>query len=324
MRARVRGFAFVLVAALAVAGCSTGFPEEELPDAPIAFMRQEASEGIAGLEEFRNALRIPNPTDPKTMQARRTTTLALLNPKTGAISDVPGAGQGVFPMDWSPDGLQLLIGRFDPGARAFLLISWNRHTGAMSEVRPATSLGGASLGRGPIKLANVARLPQKGGQWGLGVRLNVEAQGLTPLPGGVPGYDPDISPDGRTVVFERPSGSVQRDGTLLLVRLGDSEARVLGKGRTARFSRDGQWITFARRRKGQIDIWLMRSDGTGKRALTDTNFDEEFPAVSPQGRYVVFSSVRPPSDQTQLYMVRVHDRRVVQLTQSGQNSRPLW
>ena len=313
-----------LLVAFGAAGCRAGFPEEELPDDPIAFMRQEAEQGIAGLEDFRDALRIPNPADPKTMQPRRTATLSLLNVKTRKVSAVPGAGQGAFPLDWSPDGIQLLIGRYDRAAQAFRLIAWNRHTGAVSEVRPTLSMGGAALGRGPIRLAHIARLPQANGQWGIGIRLNLERQGLTPLPGGVPGHEPDVSPDSRTVVFERPSANLQTDATLLLFRLGEQAPRVLGRGRTPRFSRDGQWITFVRTRRGQLDVWLMRSDGTGKRALTDTTFDEEFPAVSPQGRYVVFASVRPPSDQTQLYMVRVRDKRVVQLTQSGQNSRPLW
>ena len=68
----------------------------------------------------------------------------------------------------------------------------------------------------------------------------------------------------------------------------------------------------------------MRADGTGKRALTDTVYDEEFPAVSPDGSFVVFASVRPPGEESQLFIVRASDRREKQLTQTGQNSRPIW
>jgi len=55
---------------------------------------------------------------------------------------------------------------------------------------------------------------------------------------------------------------------------------------------DGR-VVFSSFEGGQFDLWVMNSDGTGRRRLTsDTHFDSD-PAVSPDGRYVVFRSNRP-------------------------------
>ena len=68
----------------------------------------------------------------------------------------------------------------------------------------------------------------------------------------------------------------------------------------------------------------MRADGTGKKALTNTSFDEEYPAVSAHGRFVAFSSVRPPGQESQIYLIRVDDGAESQLTRGGQHGRPRW
>jgi Tol biopolymer transport system component len=315
------GLLIALVVALA--GCRAGFPADELPDDPIAFMRQEAKKGISGLDEFREALRIENPDEPSTLRARRTTTLSLLDPKSGKVTPVPGIAPGVMPFDWSSDGSKLLFGRYDRGVRAYHLSTWHRYTGALDAVNPRRSYGTASISRGPIRVAGVDRIATDRVR-ALGITLNLEGRGIVNIEGGAPGGFPNISPDGRSVVFERPSRSPFRDATLLLWRVGGGPPRPLTRGQSARFSRDGQWITFTRRRDGQKDVWLMRADGTGKRALTDTVYDEEFPAVSPDGSFVVFASVRPPGKESQLFIVRASDRREKQLTQTGQNSRPIW
>ena len=308
----------------ALLSCATGFPPEELPEDPIAFMRQEAAAGISDVEEFIGAVRVPNPEDKSSLKPRRTTTLSLLDLRSGETSAVPGVQPGVLPMDWSADGFKLLTGRFEPSISAFQLSVWNRVTGSHDPVHPQQSMGLAGLGQGPIRSVGIARVAMPGGGSQMGIQITLDHRGTHPLPGGTPGRSPDVSPDGRTVLFERPGRGLDKDGMLLLMRLGDRAPRALGRGGSPRFSRDGNWISFLRRKAGQTDVYLMRSDGTGRRALTNTIQDEQFPAVSPAGRYVVFASVRPPDIESQLFLVRVSDRREVQLTSSGQNSRPIW
>jgi hypothetical protein len=307
-------------------GCGGSIPPEALPRDPIAFVRQEPSKGLIGLEEFKAALRFPNPDDPETLRARRTTSVALLSLPDGDPRPVPDLGEGTFAFDWAPDGFRLLVGRADPVRRQIELLVWNRGTGAFDRVQPALSSGAASIGDGPIRVAAVARVesPEHGASFG--IVLYLEQLGIRPLPGGAPGQDPDVAPDGRTLVFVRPTGTKSREGTLMLARIASGEEpRALGRGERPRFSRDGNWIAFERRANQSSDVWIMRADGGAKRALTDTGaFDEEFPSPSPDGRFVVFAAARSDRDDSQLYVVRVADQSEVQITRTGQNSRPVW
>ena len=68
----------------------------------------------------------------------------------------------------------------------------------------------------------------------------------------------------------------------------------------------------------------MRPDGSSKRAVTHSSYDELYPALSPDARYVVYSSVRGNSDQSQLFLTRISDGYEIQLTTNGQNARPIW
>ncbi|WP_245931230.1 hypothetical protein V5P93_004421 [Actinokineospora auranticolor] len=58
-------------------------------------------------------------------------------------------------------------------------------------------------------------------------------------------------------------------------------------------SPDGRWVAFdspdASTPNGQRDLWLVRTDGTGLRKLTDSATDEIWPTFSPDGGSVAFS-----------------------------------
>ncbi|MDQ5871632.1 MAG: hypothetical protein M3547_05440, partial [Acidobacteriota bacterium] len=56
-------------------------------------------------------------------------------------------------------------------------------------------------------------------------------------------------------------------------------------------SPDGEWIAFASRGR-QEDIFVMRSDGTGIRQLTNDRFKDRAPAFSPDGKRIAFYSNR--------------------------------
>ena len=301
-------------------GCAEAVPRAEVPEAPIAFVRQQASEGIIGLDEFREALRI-GPVDASKYH-RRKTTLSLLSVPSGEIRAVPDAGFGSLPMDWSSDGHRLLIGRRDRDG-LLSLHTWNKLTNAWSRPAHRFSQSLAALGDGPIRLAWSGQWPSQGGPDLTGVWVDLGHLGRLPLPLGEGAVDPDVSPDGRTVIFTTPPPRPNRDGLILIADVADRERRVLTRGSHARFSRDGEWIAFERQRETR-DVWLMRSDGTAKRPIATSSFDEEYPAVSPAGRYVVFASVRETENASQLYLVRVADGRQIQLTHTGQNSLPVW
>src|SRR6185295_5319094 len=55
-------------------------------------------------------------------------------------------------------------------------------------------------------------------------------------------------------------------------------------------SPDGRYIVFASNRAGAFSIWRMESDGTNPVRLT-TGSGEKFPQCSPDGKWVVYSSL---------------------------------
>ncbi|MGE5414074.1 MAG: protein kinase domain-containing protein [Syntrophomonadaceae bacterium] len=86
-------------------------------------------------------------------------------------------------------------------------------------------------------------------------------------------------------VAERPSGTSQA--------IFQSSMPMLG----FEVSRDGQWIAFASG-GSRMDIFLMRSDGTGLRQLTDDAYKDRNVGWSPDGQRLYFMSDRSGSYET--------------------------
>jgi Tol biopolymer transport system component len=59
-----------------------------------------------------------------------------------------------------------------------------------------------------------------------------------------------------------------------------------------RVSADGQWLAFDSDRSGNMDIYKIRTDGTGLQQLTRNPADDFFPSWSADGRQIAFHSWR--------------------------------
>ena len=319
--------ALVLVCALASTACFEHIATSDLPSDPIAFIRDAPAEGILSVDQFREALTIENADDdlPTYKKQKLRTSLSLLYLQTGQIVNVPEVGNGGFPLDWSSDGARLLVARLDPAEGTLTLWTWNRLTGAwLSASRARTGLG-AGIADGPIRLAWHGLVMLPGGKRAGGIWINSDQGGDEVLPDTVGGWTPDVSPDGRTVVFARKAAHSKSDSTIYLQDLGEAEPRPITRGSHPRFSRDGKWIVFSREmQSGNSDVWIMRADGGAKRQVTKTDDVEEFPSLSPDGRYVVFAATRGDAKTSQLYVARVSDGVEQEVTHGGQNSRPIW
>jgi len=119
-------------------------------------------------------------------------------------------------------------------------------------------------------------------------------------------YDsvPSIAPNGRTIAFARDAGQT---GAIFTVGMSGGHPKRLKPGYEPAFSGPlGRRIAFTRFTSVTSQIWLMASDGTGERRLTDTPTADRAPAFSPDGEWIAFAR-RPenrPRYEKSLYKVR--------------------
>ncbi|MGH9329381.1 MAG: TolB family protein, partial [Vicinamibacterales bacterium] len=82
---------------------------------------------------------------------------------------------------------------------------------------------------------------------------------------------------------------------------------------------DGR-IVYAAGSRGELNLWAVSMDGTGRRQLTVDAGNNFQPAVSPDGRYVVFASDR--SGTLALWRMALDASHPIQLTQGRDEVRP--
>jgi Tol biopolymer transport system component len=88
-------------------------------------------------------------------------------------------------------------------------------------------------------------------------------------------------------------------------------------------SPDGEWVAF-RTAGGQEDLFLVRSDGTGLRKLTDDPHRDRGPAWSPDGRRIAFYSNRDEG-KYEIWVINPDGSGLTQLTKkTGRTWFPHW
>jgi len=93
-----------------------------------------------------------------------------------------------------------------------------------------------------------------------------------------------------------------------------SRARKLGGGMSLSWSPDGR-IVYESDFDGNRDVWIMNLDGTGGKKLTSGPGRNGAPRVTPDGRYILFTSVR--SGAPEIWRMEIDGSNPVQLTSSG-------
>ena len=109
--------------------------------------------------------------------------------------------------------------------------------------------------------------------------------------------DPQISPDGKSVVYvvseiDREAG--KSNSSLWLVLLPGGEPKRLtttpGSNNHPRWSPDGKTIAFVSSRGGSSQVWLLPIDGGEPRQLTHLPIDVSGPLWSPKGDKIAFTA----------------------------------
>jgi Tol biopolymer transport system component/predicted amidohydrolase len=122
----------------------------------------------------------------------------------------------------------------------------------------------------------------------------------------------DISPDGKTIVFDLL-------GDLYSLPITGGKATRLTHGMAydaqPRYSPDGKKIVFVSDRSGGENLWIMGADGSDTTALTTGNVNMYIsPTWSPDGKYVVASRSGGLFGTAKLWMFHVDGGKGVQLT----------
>lgn len=199
--------------------------------------------------------------------------------------------------NWMPDGRKLL---FNEGGSLYTIpVSGGEpekvNTGSVNKNNNdhAISFNGKML----------AVSSQRAGMTGGGSTVYV-----LPLSGGeprlvtdsTPSYLHGWNPNGKEVaIVAKRNGSTVYN--LYKVSIADKKETQLTfntKGHVdgPEYSPDGKYIYYNANVSGSMQIWRMRTDGSGKEQLTFDQYHNWFPHISPDGKWIVFISFPPDID----------------------------
>ncbi|MGK2858780.1 MAG: protein kinase domain-containing protein [Thermoanaerobaculia bacterium] len=207
------------------------------------------------------------------------------------------------PLDWSPawapDGESLYFASDRGGSMNLWRAPIDESTGELTG--PLQALTTPSAWSGELDMARTAaRIVYAASSTEINVhRITIDPRTMKVVGGDVPVtsgstpfVDPDISPDGSTVVMR--SWSVQED--LYLVNSDGSDLRKItddaAKDRAPRWSRDGKRIAFYSDRTGRYEIWTIDAEGSNLQQVTKTTGPILWsPSWSPDGQRILTSNV---------------------------------
>jgi Tol biopolymer transport system component len=210
--------------------------------------------------------------------------LSLVHPPSGRVERLEGALPGERPLCWSADGDRLLFVSHHRSARPQLY----EYSRTSKEIRAVTRGPAAHpFGcYGPGDRVVVSRVEASGKR--LISRLVVHAPPSAPalLTAGPADSKPVWSPDGALIAYETlgPGGA----STIAVIEPEGGSPRTLTRGQDPVFTPDGKWIIYSAPSRGRSRLWRIRPDGGGRAQLGESIYDERDPAVSPDGRYVLF------------------------------------
>ncbi|MEI6521327.1 MAG: DPP IV N-terminal domain-containing protein, partial [bacterium] len=90
-------------------------------------------------------------------------------------------------------------------------------------------------------------------------------------------------------------------------------------------SRDGQSIVYVSSPSGvaaQMEIWTMDLNGNNKTQITNNNFPDKHPDISPDGKFIVYYSTR--TNGNDIYLYDIANKKEYQVTNTGNNLYPTF
>jgi Tol biopolymer transport system component len=125
------------------------------------------------------------------------------------------------------------------------------------------------------------------------------------------------SPDGLSLLFTARNIEGENAG-IYRIRLegGDPQPLLVDTydNNAADWSPDGSQITFSSNREGNLDIFIMNSNGSNIVKVIDTGMDDYFPEWSPDGKQITFFAADWPTIKQDIFTVSIDGSNLQNLT----------
>jgi len=124
----------------------------------------------------------------------------------------------------------------------------------------------------------------------------------------------DVSPDGKTIVFELL-------GDIYTLPIEGGQAKLvdgcMAFDAQPKFSPDGKWIAFLSDREGMENVWIMKADGSEPQQVSkDPNSAFASPSWSPDGKYIFVSKTNFGIGPREIWMYHIDGGTGIQVTKS--------
>jgi Tol biopolymer transport system component len=235
-------------------------------------------------------------------------------------------GHDALDVHWSPDGSKLAFRVWTNGD--YELFVANADGSGLINVTGSMGVSGYAWSPDGSMLAFTAF--QKGTDFDVFV-VNADGTGLRAIvQSPLTEHRPQWSPDGTQIAFERWPVHDRDPGTpdIYTVGLDGGEAvplvTSLGWDTRAGWSPDGRRIAFSSERDGDEEIYVVNTDGSGERKLTDLpGVDATNAAWSPDGTQISF--VAHDGEQWDVWVVDADGSGPLRLTPGGRDDGPaVW
>jgi TolB protein len=146
-------------------------------------------------------------------------------------------------------------------------------------------------------------------------------------------YEPSLSPDGQSVVFEAHVVNEEGNGIIRLMSVGSGREPGKPENITAEdedcrqpnWSPAGNAIVYQKKADDQWNLWIYDLHGKQHRRLTEGDGDKTDATFSPDGRFVLYSADNAELKVASLFAIPLQGGRPIRVTDGGvYDGAPSW